>query len=310
MVRYFVAVADELHFGRAAARLHISQPALSKQIRRLEQEVGFRLLVRDSRHVALTTEGVRFLRDGRALIAHASRMTRPDVSGIRVAHIFDLDTCRVVVDAFSSRYPDVQVTASSMDSRRQFDALMSGLLDVAIVRLTPAMTNAHPVGWRRLPLRYEPFWLVGRPGDPAAETASMYERPIEVFSDPVGSAMFNAHGEFVSELEAHAGVAFHWLGNPGTFDQCRVRMLRASDRRYLLEFESYALRYVHDGMPVHRPAELQPVYPWSIVWRDEPSNRAVADFIETALEQADVRGWLRQQSSAPFWPHAAVPTPV
>ena len=56
LVRYFVVVADELHFGRAAAKLYISQPALSKQIRKLEGVVGEPLLIRDSRHVRLTSE--------------------------------------------------------------------------------------------------------------------------------------------------------------------------------------------------------------------------------------------------------------
>ncbi|HTF40202.1 MAG TPA: LysR family transcriptional regulator [Propionibacteriaceae bacterium] len=65
LVRYFVVVADELHFGRAAVKLYISQPALSKQIRKLEDFVGEPLLVRDSRHVRLTLRGQRFLEDAR-----------------------------------------------------------------------------------------------------------------------------------------------------------------------------------------------------------------------------------------------------
>src|SRR6478609_541302 len=69
LVRYFVAVADELHFGRAAARLYVSQPALSKQIRKLEDQIGEPLLVRNSRHVALTARGERFHEDARELLA-------------------------------------------------------------------------------------------------------------------------------------------------------------------------------------------------------------------------------------------------
>jgi DNA-binding transcriptional LysR family regulator len=305
LVRYFVAVADELHFGRAAAKLHISQPALSKQIRRLEEQIGIRLLTRDSRHVALTHDGVRFLRDARSLLAQATRMMQPGDAGIRIAHIFDLGTCRIVVDAFSARFPDVHVTASSMDSRRQFDALISGLLDVAIVRLTPEMTAEHPLGWRSRALRLEPFWLVGRAGDPQAETMSLYERPLEVFSDPPGSALFNVHGEYLTALEAHLGLAFDWLGNPGTFDQCLSRMMRAPSGRYLLEFESYALRYAQAGMPVHRPAELQPVYPWSLVWREEPHSAAVIAFIEVAVEQAEARRWLQPGSRVASWQPAS-----
>src|SRR5579862_663207 len=72
-LRYFVTLAEELHFGRAAAREHIVQSALSQQVQRLERELGVRLLERSTHHVALTAAGVVFLVEARQILAHVDR---------------------------------------------------------------------------------------------------------------------------------------------------------------------------------------------------------------------------------------------
>ncbi len=304
LVRYFVTVADELHFGRAAAKLFISQPALSKQIRRLEDEVGSRLLVRDSRHVTLTPRGERFHEDARQLLAIAERMQRePEANTVRIAHVFELDTSRQVADSFSSRFDDVRLVERSMDSAKQLTALRSEQLDVAILRVTPTMMAEWPTGWHRRLLRLEPLLLVGRPGDEPHEAVSLHRRPVEVFADAAGSGLFNVHGEYLAAFEAQTRVALRWLGNPGTFYHCLAAVRRAREPAYTLEFESYATRYADAGIPVSRPVELQPVYPWWVAWRDDRPSDSTLAFVRTALEVSRQRGWLRPGAvrGAPMW---------
>ncbi|MEU0880149.1 LysR family transcriptional regulator [Lentzea sp. NPDC005914] len=303
LVRYFVTVADELHFGRAAARLFISQPALSKQIRKLEDHLRGQLLLRDSRHVTLTPRGEQFLEQARQLLALADRMQRePEPDRVRIAHIFSLDSGRVIADAFHERFPDVRVVESSMDSTRQLAALLADQLDVAIIRVTAAMRTDHPTGWQHALLRLEPFWLVARPGDTPRPSASLHERPIEVFGDPPGSALYNTHGRYLSSLEQHTGLALQWLGNPGTFDHCHAALTRARTQAYVLEFDSYARRYADKGIPIHQPEELRPVYPWSLAWREGEQSEAVQQFLGLARETAERRRWLQpERDGGPLW---------
>ncbi|WP_067888414.1 LysR family transcriptional regulator [Nocardia vaccinii] len=230
-LRYFVALAEELHFGRAAAKLFITQPALSKQIRKLEDQLGSPLLERDSRHVTLTPRGHHVLADAREMIALATRIRRgaADSDSVRIAHIFELQTSRTVADTFAAAYPSIGIIERSLDSVRQLEALLDHRLDVAILRVTGAMTTQHPTGWRFRHLRLEPMYLIGRPADPPRPRASLYERPLEVFADGPESGLYNAHGDYLTAFEHDTDLSLGWLGNPGTFGHCLAALHRAVD---------------------------------------------------------------------------------
>jgi DNA-binding transcriptional LysR family regulator len=304
LVRYFVAVADESHFGRAAGKLYVSQPALSKQIRKLEDQLGARLFVRDSRHVALTARGEEFLIDARQLLRLAKKMQHePDGNRIRIAHVFELSTSRDVADVYTKARPDVALTEHAMDSVAQLNALLEERLDVAILRVTPEMQRGHPSGWFHTLLRLEPMRLVGRPGDLPRPTASFYERPVEVFGDSPSSGFNPVYTNFLTALEKFLGISMRWLGTPGAFSHCLAAIRRATTSALSLEFDSYAVRYAAEGLPIYTPKELAPHYPWSIAWRDGQISPATADFLEIAQELATARDWrsFDAQRVAPVW---------
>jgi len=304
LVRYFVAVADELHFGRAAASLYISQPALSKQIRRLEEQLGSPLLIRDSRHVLLTPRGERFLEDARRLLAIAQSMQEPQhLDVVRIAHIFELETSRAVADAYLRAYPDVELRQHAMDSNSQLDALLQHRLDVAILRITPRMLALHPTGWSHCLLRLEPLVLIGHPGDALGPSASLRERPLEVFGDPPESGSYNAYGDYLTAFENDLGITMSWLGTPGAFTYCLAQLTRRPGPTRLLELLSYAERYAALGFPLSWPQEAQPYYPWSLAWRSADLTPAADGFIRTALSLAIRSRWLAPSTSAsgPVW---------
>lgn len=302
LVRYFVAVAEELHFGRAAARLYLSQPALSKQIRKLEDQVGEPLLVRDSRHVAITARGERFYEDARELLAIADRLQRPVRSdSIRVAHIHELATSRDVCDAFARAFPGVPLLEHAMDSNAQLSALLENRLDVAILRVTPRMVAVQPRGWDHRLLRMEPMVIVGGLDDGDASTSSLVDQPLVVFGDPVESGSYNAYGAYLTALEHDLGMTMTWLGTPGAFSHCLAHVRRADPQVGHLEFLSYGERYAEAGLPFRRPRECQPYYPWSLAWRDDDTTDATLDFLRVALRVSGDRGWLELSDHAPAW---------
>ncbi|HET9104266.1 MAG TPA: LysR family transcriptional regulator [Solirubrobacteraceae bacterium] len=142
-LRYFVAVAEELHFRRAAARLHISQPPLSQQIARLESELGVTLLRRTRRRVELTAAGAAFLRDAHRLIAEldtavatAQRLGQGAEGRLRVGFVGSalFSTLPAAVQRFRRERPGVEVELRERSTAEQLRTLETGAIDVGLVR--------------------------------------------------------------------------------------------------------------------------------------------------------------------------------
>ncbi|MER8910186.1 LysR family transcriptional regulator [Mesorhizobium sp. M0854] len=153
LMQSFMAVAEELHFGRAAARLHISQPPLTKQIQQLEQAMGVRLLERTKRKVELTAAGRVFLDEVRAVLQQteqavelARKADRGETGHLAVGFI-DAAIYSVVpsvVQRFTKRYPEVELSLTDLRIPNQVRAVAERQLDIGFVH-PPVIHNALKV---------------------------------------------------------------------------------------------------------------------------------------------------------------------
>lgn len=192
-LRYFVVVAEELHFGRAAERLHLSQPPLSMQIKALESEIGLQLFDRNRRKVELTPAGAVFLREARDILgrieqatAAARRAGRGEVGELSVGFITiaDYNVLPLVLSEFRNRYPDVRLNLREATTDAQLRDLAARRIDVGFMLspvqddrlatqpllqepLVVALPERHPLAQGRGPLSLAlladaPFILIPR----------------------------------------------------------------------------------------------------------------------------------------------------
>jgi len=196
-LRYFVTVAEELHFGRAAARLHMAQPPLSRQIQLLENELGFSLFERSRRRVELTPAGSALLNGARhvfdmldAAIHDARNASEGESGSLVVGYPSSLTYSGLteLLRAFRNRFPAVAITLRELPPAEQIDALKTGNLDVGFVRsslddpslvservrseaLMVVLPDDHPLCARRViplsALAREPFVMFPRARGPA-----------------------------------------------------------------------------------------------------------------------------------------------
>ncbi|MCZ4350996.1 LysR substrate-binding domain-containing protein [Roseovarius aestuarii] len=142
-LKYFIALAEELHFGRAAAILNIAQPPLSQQIKALEADLDVSLFDRSTRPIALTPAGLALLREGREIVSQVARaeaIARREGSKdagrlvIGVTGTAALEFAAPVLKALSRRRPNVQVSLREMSSPAQLEALEKGDIHIGFVR--------------------------------------------------------------------------------------------------------------------------------------------------------------------------------
>ena len=205
-LRYFVAVGEDQHYGRAAHRLRRAQPALSRQIQDLEEELGFKLFERLARGVKLSAAGVHFLQDARRILkevdeaaARAARVARGQSGTLRVGFTEDASWQGVVPESFRrfrERHPDADLQLEPLASREQFEVIRSGRFDagfvynlakadselvglpVAMHHFELAVPTRHPLtklkGLRLRDLTDAPFVWFNRSGNPALYDRMMH----------------------------------------------------------------------------------------------------------------------------------------
>lgn len=149
-LRYFVAVAEESSFTKAAQKLRLAQPSLTRQVRNLEDEIGVRLLDRANNRVALTEEGRVFLSDSKRLlalcaesVANVQRMKRGESSQLNLGYVANLHSglLPATLGAFRKLCPHVALNLFDLTSAEQFQALESRKIDLGFVGLRPAFSG-------------------------------------------------------------------------------------------------------------------------------------------------------------------------
>ncbi len=291
-LRYFVTLAEELHFGRAAAREHIVQSALSQQLQRLERELGVRLLERSTHHVDLTPAGSAFLAEARQIIAHVDRAAQVARSAagssprLRVGIIdAGYDSMPQILHEVQGRYPDLVIHQVEVSVPEQYQQLLDGRLDVGIGRaaLAPAGVASHL-------FRQDPLGVLVPDGHrftalDGVPVSTLAEEPL-LLAEDAKAPEFN---QFVVEMCREAG--FTPAVYEGTVESIRAAAALVAAGRCLYCVPSSCIRALPGT--IWRPLiDPVPHYPWSILWRDAAPSDHVRAIIGCARVMSRRLNWL------------------
>jgi DNA-binding transcriptional LysR family regulator len=288
-LRYFVAVAEELSFTRAAAVLHVAQSAVSAQIRLLEDSIGVTLLERSSRHVELTGAGRSFLQGAKKLIFDLEELTRQTrrIGRAETGHLAigfigaqSHEWMPIVLRRFRQKYPDVEVILTEMVPSSQLEALSTHRLDLGVVG---AIDGKAPPGLHvECIAEEEP--LVGVPSDHVLANLP-FVRLVQLKDEGfILTSRENApsYRSWLARLCQRAGFTPRVVQE---VDRARTAVQYVAAGFGISIFGEHICRQPAPGVKfLHlRPAAQKIRY--GVAWRKEPSAPLVHRFIEYTKEQ-------------------------
>src|SRR5918997_2173160 len=281
-LRYFLAVAEGLHFGRAAARVHIAQPPLSKQIQQLEQEIGVQLFKRTKRSVELTNAGKIFQREALGILKSLENAVKKarlaswgDTGWLSIGFIASstYDVLPIILKEFKKRHPEVELVLQEIQSSEQNQALREGRIHVSFARfpksesglvfetiyseqLVAALPQAHPLNKKRslklTDLANEPFILQPHPPSPHVDNT------MQIFAN---AGLTPQIVQTVEEIHTALGLVAAGIGITLLPSSIQIRQNRGIEYRNLIN--------------------PTPVLEMKMGYRADESSPALASFIET-----------------------------
>jgi DNA-binding transcriptional LysR family regulator len=289
----FVAVAEDLHFGRAAARLNLSQPALSQTIRRLEDAVGFELLVRSTRSVELSAAGRVFYEETRRTLWQADRavslaraVIRGDTGHLTVGYPpAALDTAATVLSGFTRVCPGIRVDHRQEYTITLIDDVGAGLLDAAIIVSQPL-----PGSYAKEPLRDLPLCCTVGKTHPLASAPSIPFSAVDGWAlAMVDAPRHDAWHEILQRLCEYydISVEFRAIGDPFG----RLEEILSDGETIWLAPEEYPSNY---GVTI--PISPRIMLPVDLIWRREHEKPQLELLAQHARQTRKSQAWLSDRS--------------
>lgn len=297
-LKYFIVLAEELHFGRAAKRLGMSQPPLSQQIKQLEEEIGVVLLKRTKRQVVLTTAGEVFLDEARKSIAQtrhavqaAQRAARGEIGQLSVGFVNSAVYGKIpaIFSLMRSRYPGVSLLLQDLTSEEQVEALKLNRIDVGLVR--PPVVDAESLTMRVI-------WQ---------ETL--------MIALPEGNPLTQKEEIAIEELAEESFIQIPRHVSPGYYDQCIRICARAGFSPKIVQearttptivsliaggmgvsiLPASLLSLQRSGVvyrPLKKPA---PTTDMAVIWRPADTSPTLRSFLEIIREVAEIEESLQKE---------------